>query len=109
MNTLQTSPLAEEGLEEFSWSEARDLATQALQHLAEEDKRFRQHWLWERLRCTPEEFFENFQAQLNPNLLQTQEWKDALDRAQWELKAQLSAKQPSRPRPVFLNYGVIPV
>lgn len=107
-NEAQKTPDPQQ--EEDAPQETMEATEKALELLAESDRQFQNHWLWESLKCTPEEFFESFQAQMNESLTQTQTWKDALERAQCELNAQVQSIKQQAPSPsTFLRYGALPV
>jgi len=66
---------------------------ETLHLLQEENKKFSSHWLWEKLGCEPELFFEAFARHLSKLRIPRDKWEAALDHARAEARIRFQEKQ----------------
>lgn len=69
-----------------------EILEQALALLDREQKAFDGHWIWDKLRCEPGEFFQAFRRHLASLPLPKAEWDRAYQKAQDELRIKTKEK-----------------
>lgn len=66
---------------------------EALHFLQEENRKFEGHWLWEKLGCEPQEFFQSFERHLSTLQIPRDKWERALEHA--KASAKIRSKEKS--------------
>lgn len=58
-----------------------DPMEEALAFLEKENREFENHWVWKRLACKPEQFFEAFKRHADSLNIPKEKWEEALEKA----------------------------
>ena len=78
---------------------------ETLKNYEQEQKEFENHWLWQKLKTTPEEFFKRVNENVKKSGIDNKVWQEKLSEAKRVLETRIAEKNKTYQSVDYKNYN----